>query len=201
MDGLASYPSRAHFANRRGHVLAITGLRIGEAIAIRWADFERDVLKVSRRIYEGKEGTTKTEGSERSLPIPRLLLERMRALRGDGWVFRSREGTPVNPGNALKRYIRPAASELGIAIGGWYDFRHTLTTGLLRSGVDPKVVSEILGRSDVKITLDIYDHPNIENFRDPLDHIAGQLLPDVTQMASVTSPDVDLKRFGAEART
>ena len=163
--------------------LAITGLRIGEAIAIKWTDFEGDVLHVSRRIYEGEVGTTKTEGSERSLPIPRLLLARMRALGGNDWVFRSREGTPVNPGNALKRYVRPAAKELKIAVGGWHDFRHTLTTGLLRRGVDPKVVSEILGHSDVKITLDIYDHPNIENFRDPLSQMAGQLLPDVTKTA------------------
>jgi integrase len=165
--------------------MAITGLRIGEAIAIKWTDFDGDVLHVSRRIYEGEVGTTKTEGSERSLPIPETLLARMRALGGNDWVFRSREGTPVNPGNALKRYIRPVARELGIAIGGWHDLRHTLTTGLLRRGVDPKVVSEILGHSDVKITLDIYDHPNIESFRDPLSQIAGQLLPDVTKTAPV----------------
>jgi integrase len=113
--------------------MAITGLRIGEAIAIKWTDFDGDVLRVNRRIYEGKEGTTKTESSVRSLPIPGLLLARMRALDGTDWVFRSREGTPVNPGNALKRYIRPAAEELKIAIGGWHDFRHT-NDGIATSG-------------------------------------------------------------------
>ena len=166
--------------------LAISGLRIGEAIGIKWADFNGDVLHVRRTIYEGKEGATKTERSERRIPIPLSLLERMRSLGGDEWVFRSREGTPINPGNALKRYIRPAVKELKIALGGWHDFRHTLTTGLMRRGVDPKVVSEILGHSDVKITLDVYDHPTVENFRDPLNQMAGQLLPDVTQMASAT---------------
>ena len=83
--------------------LALTGLRVGEAIAVKWSDFEGDVLHVCRRIYEGHSDTTKTEAAERSLPIPSSLLSRMKAL-GDGeWVFRSRAGTPVNPGNALKR--------------------------------------------------------------------------------------------------
>jgi integrase len=161
--------------------LAITGLRIGEAIGIKWSDFEGDVLHICRRIYEGKADTTKTEGSNRSLPIPVTLLKRMRSLGGQEWVFRSRENTPVNPGNALKRYVRPVAESLGIAIGGWHDFRHTLTTGLLRSGVSPKVVSKILGHSDVQITLNVYDHPEIENFREPLTAVANQLLRDVTK--------------------
>jgi integrase len=114
--------------------LAVTGLRIGEAIGIKWLAFHGDLLRVCRTIYEGKADTTKTEDSNRSLPILAALLTRMKSLNSTHWVFRSRERTPLNPGNALKRYIRPVARELGIAIGGWHDFRHTLTTGLLRSG-------------------------------------------------------------------
>jgi excisionase family DNA binding protein len=162
-------------------LLAVTGLRIGEAIGIKWSDFDGDVLKIQRRIYEGEEDETKTEDSNRSLPIPAPLLKRMLSLGGQEWVFRSRENTPVNPGNALKRYIRPVTKALGIPLGGWHDFRHTLTTGLLRSGVSPKVVSEILGHSDVEITLNVYDHPEIENFREPLAAVANQLLRDVTK--------------------
>ena len=156
--------------------LAVTGLRIGEAIAIKWSDFETDVLHICRRIYQGEEDTTKTQKSDRSLPIPQVLLSRMRLLGAGTWIFRSRDGTPVNPGNSLRRYIRPAARELGIAIGGWHDFRHTVTTGLLRNGVSPKVVSNILGHSDVQTTLNVYDHPTIENFRAPLEGVANRLL-------------------------
>jgi hypothetical protein len=83
--------------------------------------------------------------------------------------------------NALKRYVRPVTKALGIPLGGWHDFRHTLTTGLLRSGVSPKVVSDILGHSDVEITLNVYDHPETENFRKPLAAVADQLLRDVTK--------------------
>jgi integrase len=165
--------------------LAVTGLRIGEAIGIKWSDLDGDVLRVRRTIYEGKADTTKTEHSNRSLPIPDLLLSRMRSLNSTDWVFCSREGTSLNPGNALKRYIRPVAQELGIALGGWHDFRHTVTTRLLRSGVSPKVVSEILGHSDVEITLNVYNHPEIRDFRAPLNDVANQLLRDVMKSASV----------------
>jgi integrase len=160
--------------------MAVSGLRIGEAIAIKWSDFDGDVLNVSRRIYEGKTGTTKTEGSERSLPIPESLLARMRLL-GDGeWVFRSRSGTPVNPGNMLKRHIRPAVKQLGIEIGGWHDFRHTLATrSLIRWPT--KVVSEILGHSDVHTILRVYQHVGTEDFRGPLNELADELLRDVTK--------------------
>jgi integrase len=60
--------------------LVVTGLRIGESIAIKWSNFDGDVLHVCRRIYEGSADTTKTESADRSLPIPPLLLLRMKAL-------------------------------------------------------------------------------------------------------------------------
>jgi integrase len=125
----------------------------------------------------------KTEGSARSLPIPEDLISRMRQL-GDGeWIFRSRDGTPVNPGNALKRYVRPAAEELKISIGGWHDFRHTVTTTMRRSGVRPKVISGILGHSGVALAMETYDHADAEDFRQPLEQVAGELLRNVTKLA------------------
>jgi hypothetical protein len=72
-------------------LLAVTGLGIGEAIGIKWSDFDGDVLKIQRRIYEREADETKTEDSNRSLPIPASLLERLHALGGDDWIFRSRQ--------------------------------------------------------------------------------------------------------------
>lgn len=163
--------------------LAVTGLRVGEAVGIKASDFDGDVLHVCRRIYDRKVGTLKSEASERSLPIPATLLSRMRAL-GDGeWVFRSEAGTPVNPGNALKRYIRPAVKELGISLGGWHDLRHTLVTSLFKRKCSPKVISELVGHSSVRITQD-YDHPDGDGFRAALGEMASELLPSVTKLAA-----------------
>lgn len=164
--------------------LAASGLRIGEAIAVKEPDFEGNVLHVTRRIYDGDEDAVKTRHSIRKLPIDPALVSRMRQL-GDGeWIFQSREGTPVNPGNALKRYVRPAVTELGIAIGGWHDFRHSLTTQMRRNGAHPKVISGILGHSKVDLAMNTYDHADVEDFRQPLALVASRLLRDVTKNAA-----------------
>jgi len=164
--------------------LGASGLRIGEAIAVKWSDFSGNVLHVTRRIYDGDEGTVKSAHSERKLPIAHDLLERMRQLGNEEWVLQSRQGTPINPGNALKRYVRPVAKELGIAIGGWHDFRHSLTTAMRRNGVHPKVISGILGHAKVALAMDVYDHANVEDFRQPLSFVAGELLRNVTKNAA-----------------
>jgi integrase len=92
------------------------------------------------------------------------------------WIFHARGGVPLNPGNSLKRYIRPVAKELNIDLGGWHDFRHTVATSMLRAGHGVKVVSELLGHSDVSITLRTYDHVESDAFRAPLNEAANQLL-------------------------
>jgi integrase len=158
----------------------------GEAIGIKWSDFDGDVLRVSRTIYEGKAQSPKTARSVRSLPLPGALISRMRALKNSEYVFSSRKGTPVNPGNALKRYVAPAAEKLGIELDGWHAFRRTVATRLLRSGESPKLVSGILGNS-VEILLKAYDLPEIESFRVPLAQVAEQLLPTVTNSAPAAS--------------
>jgi len=94
-----------------------------------------------------------------------------------------RVGTTINPGNALKRYIHPASRELGFRLGGWHDFRHTMATQSMMSGAPTKVVSEILGYSDVQTTMKIYQHANTENLCGPLNEMSDTLLQDVTKCA------------------
>jgi len=160
--------------------IAATGVRVGEAVGIKWSDFEGDVLHIQRRIYERQEGTPKTKSSDRYIPIPATLLERLRTL-GDGeWVFRTSVGTPLDPKNAMNRYVRPAADALGFKLGGWHSLRHAFSTQLLKK-YPVKVVSEILGHSDIETTLAIYQHPTVDDRRAPLDEMAGQMLPKVTR--------------------
>jgi integrase len=157
--------------------MAVTGLRIGEAVGIQWSDFDGSVLNVQRRIYEGVEDTVKTRKSKRSLPIPPKLLKRLKALpHTSKWVFSSSAGTPVNPGNALKRYIHPVARELGIALSGYHDTRHTVVTDTINSGVDPKTVSQMVGHANVGITLDMYTHPALDSFKKPLNRMAARVM-------------------------
>jgi integrase len=157
--------------------LAVTGLRIGEAVGVKWQDFKDEVLTVQRRIYEGKADTLKTDKSKRPLPIPASLMERLKTLGSKSqWVFSSASGTPLNPGNVLRRYVQPLARKLGIPLSGFHDLRHTLATDLINSGVSAKAVSEILGHANVGITLNTYTHPAFESFEKPLKERAGQFI-------------------------
>jgi integrase len=169
--------------------LAATGLRISEAVGVQRSDFENNVLTLRRRFYQsdkgGELGELKTKKSVRNLPLPEWLASRVKALaNGEGFCFRSRAGTPINQKNALRRYVHPACAELGFKIGGWHDFRHTMTTWALKQ-FPTKVVSELLGHASVKTTLDIYGHVFQEDFEVPLAEMAGKLLPDVAQKREI----------------
>jgi integrase len=159
--------------------LAITGLRIGEAVAIKPSDFDGDVLRVRRRICEGKSDTTTTKKSARDLPIPEVLCSRLFPISGREWIFESANGTPVNPGKALKRYVHPAVRSLGIKIGGWHDFRHTCGTILRKHGWSAKVRADILGHSSLQVTDGVYDHADQQDFCEALAPLAIEMLRDI----------------------
>jgi len=160
--------------------LAATGVRIGEAIAVKWLDFSDNAVRVSRRIYDGEVDSVKSLKSVRTLPLdPQLVCRIEKSGAGHEWVFRSRTGTSLNPGNVLKRHVRPAADSLGFTIGGWHDFRHTLSTELRRTGVHPKVVSDILGHSRVALAMDVYDRTDLSDLQPPLMAVSKQLLSSV----------------------
>jgi integrase len=99
-------------------------------------------------------------------------------------MFRCKTGGPLKPGNALKRHIRPVAEKLGLVLGGWHDFRHTLSTKLRRSGVHPRVVSDILGHNKVNFAMDVYDRTELEDFVQPLSVVSTELLRNVTKNAA-----------------
>ncbi len=72
--------------------------------------------------------------------------------------------------------MQPVARDLGIKLGGFHDFRHTLATDLITSGVSAKSVSDILGHANVGITLNTYTHPATKDFEGPLNDRAAQFV-------------------------
>lgn len=91
----------------------------------------------------------------------------------------------MNAGNALKRHIRPAAKKLGIELGGWHDFRHTLATNLRKNGTHPVVVSGILGQSGITLAVTVYDRADASDLAAPLAVVANRLLPSCDQRTAV----------------
>lgn len=77
------------------------------------------------------------------------------------------------------RYLHPAAHAVGVKVGGWHDFRHTLIRKMRKAGVHPVVVSGTVGHKRVELAPEVYDHATQSELRDALGLVGKQLLPNV----------------------
>ena len=70
----------------------------------------------------------------------------------------------MNPDNLVYRSFKPILKRAGLKEMRFHDLRHSFATLMLEQGENPKVVQEILGHSQISLTLDTYSHvlPNIQ---------------------------------------
>ncbi len=188
----AAEPSRYHAALV---LIAATGLRKGEALALRWdrVDMDAGVLKVAATIARVDRALRitepKTARSRRTVPIPAAVVamlrrhrteqkaERLRA--GNQWtdsglVFTTEFGGPVDPRNLL-RVIETAAQTVGVEGVGVHTLRHSAAVDWLEAGVHIKAVADLLGHSSIAITGDVYGHTSDDTARAAVDGRAGRL--------------------------
>ena len=111
----------------------------------------------------GRAGETKTEASQKSLPIDPRLAGPLQELRKrtlhqgpQDWVFANEAGRPRGQQDILHRHLRPAAQRAGIGKIGWHTFRHSYSTMLRGAGTDIKVQQELLRHSTIQSTLNTY---------------------------------------------
>lgn len=148
------------------YVVAITtGMREGELFGLRWTDVNLRTgwLRLTRQL--------KTKSSRRQVLLPRIVVEALtahderqaqeRELVGTAWednglVFPNTIGRPINVSNFLPRDFYPLLERAGLPRMRFHDLRHSAATLLLELGIHPKVVSEMLGHSQIGITLDLY---------------------------------------------
>lgn len=157
--------------SRKPGVLAIglmleTGLRCGEALALRWkyVDIRAKRLQVTATIINSADKkrsalqeSPKTVSSRRTVPLTPdaiRILERLREGNNSEWVF-------LNHGDrlsyeALRYQTQQACKNANVEYLGEHAFRHTFATNCYYRGVDVKVLSKLLGHSDVNITYNIY---------------------------------------------
>jgi integrase len=167
-------------------LLAMTGMRRGEALAVRWGDvdFDAGTLAVRRSAVlikakgEGEHlqvGPPKS-GKSRVIDLDGRTLAALRAhraqrgalslalARDDAYVLGRLDGDLRHPERLSREFTRQLASatrQLGDAMPPTirlHDLRHTHATLYLRAGVHPKIVSERLGHATISITLDVYQH-------------------------------------------
>jgi integrase len=160
--------------------LAATGLRISEAIALEWRhvdlDGDRPHVKVRQRIRGGKVGAPKSRHSRRDVPLPRGLVDDLRAQRATTrWpgpnapVFPSTTGTPQNKDGLRWRVLRPAAGEADLSWAGLHTFRHTFASLHIDRGTNVVQLSKLLGHHSPAFTLDTYAHLLDGNVGEALD--------------------------------
>jgi integrase len=150
------------------------GLRIGEALGLRWSDLEDGKARILQQVKlaDGKWvlGPLKTRGSRRTLPVgpdlAAVLLEHQQAQaelkarlgaswREHGLVFASGHGTPRDKNNVNKAITR-LREKTNIKPFSSHACRHTRITAMLRSGMDAEVVAAYAGHTSSTMTRTIY---------------------------------------------
>jgi integrase len=146
-------------------LLAVSGLRIGEALALQWRhiDFGRRRLLVRRRWYRGTFAAPKSKFGRRDVPLTAAMTQRLWVLRkevhgtDDALVFPSSSATPLGDAN-LYKVFKPAARRAGVAWASFHTLRHSCATALFRAGKNPKQVQAWLGHHAASFTMDAYVH-------------------------------------------
>lgn len=157
-------------------VAIAVGLRLGEALGLRWQDVDLDggTLSVRHQIQrvegELKLVEPKTAKARRTVPLPAFAVEALRKHRIEqhetrvansdvwqemGFVFASMVGTPADPRN-IRRTLESVLKETDLPKLRFHDLRHTCATLLLAQGTDARTIMETLGHSQITLTLNTY---------------------------------------------
>lgn len=164
------------------YVLYYTGVRRNEAIGLKWSDvdFETNMIHVQRSVANtvGKPhfSTTKTPSSDRFIPMPSALREKLRPHKGlpNTLLFAHDDGTPMTALDFKKLWYRimkgakldiPEKREEYATQITPHWFRHNYATVLYEADVDTAAASRILGHSCIKTTIDVYTHIKNEKLR------------------------------------
>ena len=162
------------------YVTAVTtGMRQGELFAVRWADVDlkAGAIQVRRRIGRVHklglvEDEPKSDTSRRRIALTPLAVEVLRRHRasqnevrlqaGPLWddrdlVFPNSIGRPLEASNVRRRY-HGFLDGAGLPRIRFHDLRHSVATIMLALGEHPKVVQEMLGHSDIRLTMGTYSH-------------------------------------------
>jgi integrase len=144
-------------------LLASTGLRVSEAIALRWMDLDLGApcLWVRRSIVRGVVGAPKSRFRQALRAARRGPCRPWR--RGpetgeEDLVFPSASGTPLNTDNLRYRVLVPAVERAGLSGIGFHAFRHSCASMLIERGLSPLRLQRWMGHHSAAYTLDTYGH-------------------------------------------
>ena len=185
-------------------LLAHSGMRIGEIVALRWADLDLNArrVRVERSYYKGTFAAPKSRYSRRSIPLSLAIAEELELrwlLQDDpeALVFPSQDGTVLDSSNLMSRVLKPAARRAGVPWAGFHTLRHTCATLLFRRGVNPKQAQVWLGQHSPAFTLAVYTHLLPDDLRADISILDG--LPEAAGDHETTMPPVRSDEIGLAA--
>ena len=205
---------RTHRLYALFHLVALRGLRRGEAAGLRWADLDLDAgtLTVSGQLQQigGRlvAGAPKSEAGRRVVALDRTTIAALRGHRArqqaeraaagpwwaeTGYVFTTPLGKPVGP-DRLTRLFRRRVAESGLPPVTLHGLRHGAATLALAAGTDLKIVQDQLGHSTIMLTADTYTSVLPRTARAAADNTAALLFPARPRQGSGKRPGVSAGR-------
>ena len=160
-----------------------TGLRIGELLALEWADIDmnKGEICICKTCYYGKDENgvygrmidiPKTQSSVRTIPIPRQLMPYLReAKKKSHSTHIVSNGENLISIRSYQRSFSALLKKLNIPHRGFHSLRHTFATRALECGMDVKTLSEILGHKNPTITLNRYAHSLMEHKKEMMNKL------------------------------
>lgn len=173
-----------------------TGIRLGEICSLKWSDidFNAGILHINTTVQrisvENTETKTslvetkpKTSCSEREIPLPEVLTDLLKKFDCKE-TYIINKNMPMEP-RTYQNIWKKCQKAAGIRYKNFHCLRHTFATNCIAQGIDVKSLSEILGHSDVKTTLNRYVHPSIATKRNHINSVCVCFLN--TQFPSAVS--------------
>ena len=186
--------------------LALTGLRIGELLALQWRDLDMEgsPLIVRRSLWNGQlQPSTKTKKQSFRYVVPvlqaelRSLRETMRFAQDEDLIFCQPDGSPLDPNELRRTVLYPAMDRAGIErqsrTHGFHIFRHSAGSIIHKQTGSMKLAQVQLGHATMAMTSDVYVHTDHDQLERAGVALAGAIMPTElpTEMPTVLLPTED----------
>jgi integrase len=186
---LAQEPWRTFFI-----LLALTGLRAGEALGLQWADidFQHKCIHIRRSAWCGKTQSTKSKTSAAPVTMPDKLASVLSGYQKEwksnaqGFLFATRNGWPPSSNKVVEYQLWPILDALGIPHCGLHAFRHSVASFIVDAGYSPEVAQKQLRHTNSRTTL-AYIHLRGESPKRP-----WRILSSWTQLDAVQGREVSI---------
>jgi integrase len=169
-------------------LVLLTGLRIGEVLAICWGsvDLLTGSIRISQSLFKGRFQQPKSARSLRTMPVGPFGAELLKAhyqrsakREKEDLLFAHPDGRPIAASYVLQHKLQPAGLAAGVGHVTWHLLRHVHSSLLHDLGTPAKIVQEQLGHANYSTTMNTYTHVVADSRREAVNDLESLLFPSV----------------------